>query len=110
MQITGQIVNISQPIKIGQKQTEKQTVKIEQVWDMEEYKRNSMVIDFFGKQIPQLIKYKVGDIVTVEYNCRTSVYNDKTYNNISGRAIALSGEQTTTQRFDKAQDDWDLPF
>jgi hypothetical protein len=78
---------------------------------MEEYKRNSMVIDFFGKQIPQLIKYKVGDIVIVEYNCRTSVYNDKTYNNISGRSIGLafSGVKNTTQRFDKEEND-SLPF
>jgi len=50
---------------------------------MEEYKRNSMVIDFFGKMIPALVKYKVGDTVTIDYNCRTSLYNEKTYNNIS---------------------------
>lgn len=103
MQITGKIKAISDIIKFWQKQTEKQTVKIEEEWQMEEYKRNSMVIDFFGKMIPALVKYKVGDTVTIDYNCRTSLYNEKTYNNISWWSIKSVWDSQAT-------DDWDLPF
>ena len=97
MQITGTITNISPKVIVGTKQTEKQSIRIEETTG--QYP-NSLVIDFFGKKIAVLDKYKVGDTVTVEFNSRTSSHNDKTYNNISGWNIWLSGEQTTTQRFD----------
>lgn len=105
MQIEWKITQITPKVVVGTKQTEKQSIRVEETTG--QYP-NSLVIDFFGKKIDIVSKYKVGDNVTVEFNSRTSTHNDKTYNNISGRAIALSGEQTATQRFDNPWDD--LPF
>lgn len=111
MQITGKITSIWAKQIVGTKQTEKQSIRVEETTG--QYP-NSLVIDFFGKKIEIVAKYKVGDNVVVEFNSRTSSHNDKTYNNISGRSVALSGEQTDTQRFDKERADailWDdLPF
>ena len=50
---------------------------------MEDYKRNSMVVDAIADKVTAVNKYKVGDTVTVSLNFKSSEYNGKYYNRVT---------------------------
>lgn len=102
MQITGKITNITPKIVVGTKQTEKQSIRVEET---EGQYPNSLMLDAFGKKIAEISSLRLGDEVTAEFNGRTSSHNEKTYNNLSVRRITKSGE---IKQVDNSGDD--LPF
>lgn len=102
MQITGKITNIAPKVVVGQKQTEKQSIRIEET---EGQYPNSLMLDAFGKKIAEISNLKLGDEVTAEFNGRTSTHNEKTYNNLSVWRITKTGE---IKQVDNSWDD--LPF
>lgn len=100
MQITGKVTHVTPKVVVGTKQTEKQSIRIEETeWQYP----NSLMLDAFGKKIAEISNLKLGDEVTAEFNGRTSTHNEKTYNNLSVYRI------TKTWSFEKL-DESNLPF
>ena len=84
MEIKGKIKQITEKIIVGQKQTEKQSIIVEEI--LGDYP-NSLCIDVLGKSIEKLKGFKEGDHVVVEYKTTAKEYNGRVFNNISLRAI-----------------------
>ena len=84
MQITGKIVWISDKAIIGEKQLEKVQVQVTETTP--DYP-NTLIMDFIGKGVEFASKYKVDDMVEVEYKTRVSEHNGKKYNGIKGWSI-----------------------
>jgi hypothetical protein len=65
MQFTGQIIRISDEVTVGQNNLLKITAIIEEAGDMEDYKKNSIAVDFLGDKTELIKQYKEGDVVKV---------------------------------------------
>jgi len=104
MDFSGKITHKTNKETVGEKQTPKQSIRVEEVTDSEH--KNAMFIDFFGKKVSELEKVNVGDVVTVGVNFKSSEYKGRFYNNLSGWSIKVDQEW-----FAKPEDDSDsLPF
>jgi hypothetical protein len=111
MQFTGKLTKITPEILVGEKQTPKVTFVVEEVGEMEDYKRNSMAIDILGEKTSMIKEYKVGDVVKVSINFRYSEYNDRLYNRINARRIeSADGSQSSSSSTSVADGGDDLPF
>lgn len=62
MEFNGKVTHKTSKELVGEKQTEKQSIRVEETEG--EYP-NAMFIDFFGKKVSELEKVNVGDVVTV---------------------------------------------
>lgn len=105
MEITGKITKITEEMKVGKNQTDKQTVIVE---ELEGKYPNSIAIDFMGDKVMMSRNLHVGDEVNIKYNAKANEYNDKVYNNI--RAWSLDVISETKQNNDSTDDDLWLPF
>lgn len=105
MEITGKITSILPKITIGTKKTEKQSIVVQETTNEEEYKNNSVCIDFFKDKIKKLESLTTGDIVTVQFNIKAREYNDRVFNWVSWRSVELVGTSNV-----EPQSEWDLPF
>lgn len=83
MQFTGIIKFVSDEVLVGQKQLPKISFIIEEAGDMEDFKRNSLVIDAVGDKADLIRNVDVGSHVTAHINFKTSEYNGKHYNRVS---------------------------
>ncbi len=101
MDFSGKITHKTNKETVGEKQTPKQSIRVEETEG--EYP-NAMFIDFFGKKVSELEKVNVWDAVTVWVNFKSSEYKGRFYNNLSGRSIKVDQEW-----FAKPIDD-SLPF
>ena len=68
-------------------------------------------VDFVQDKCDVLDSYAVGDNVTIETNIRGNEYNGKYYVSLNGWKISKTGESTTSQPQEQAQEESsDLPF
>lgn len=94
MEITGKVLTITDKITVGQKNTEKQSILVKEQEHEEDYKNNSLMIDFFSDSIKKIQSLTTGDIVTVKFNTSTREYKDKNgenrvFNSITGYSVEL---------------------
>lgn len=101
----GIVQTITPEEKIGQNETPKVTVVLEENTDRE-YK-SSIAVDFWGDKIELMKPYKEGDAVKVSLNFRSREYNNRHYTSIS--AWRVEAGDGSTGGGAPAQDD-DLPF
>lgn len=110
MQFTGKLAKITPEILVGEKQTPKITFVVEEVGEMEDYKRNSMAIDILGEKTAMIKEYKEGDVVKVSINFKHSEYNDRLYNRINARRIEPADGAESGGDAPVADGGDDLPF
>lgn len=105
MKITWKITHKWKIETVWQKQTEKQSIVVTET-ENEDYKNNSVMIDFFGEWLSKIEKLEKWDIVTAYFNIKTREYNGKVFNSITGRKVELvsAGKTTSVSWWD------DLPF
>jgi len=89
MDFSGKITHKTNKETVGEKQTPKQSIRVEETEG--EYP-NAMFIDFFWKSQPLLDEVNVWDIVTVSVNIKCSEYKDRWYTNVSGWTIKVDQE------------------
>lgn len=110
MQFTGKITKITPETTVGQNALPKISFMLEEVGDMEDYKRNSIVVDILGDKVELIKQFKEGDVVKAGLNFKASEYNDKLYNRVTARRIdAADGTAPSAPATSKGSDD-DLPF
>ncbi len=100
MEFTGVIKKILPKEEVGQKQSQKQTILLEQVW--EKYP-NSLAIDFWNEKTMELPSYKEWDIVKVEINTNYREYEDRNGNKRVSNSIRA-------WRITKEEADNSMPF
>ena len=105
MQYEGKIVQILPIEKVGQNQTEKRTVILEE--NRESEYKGGIAFDLWGEKMTIIDGHNVNDIVTVSLNSRVREYNGKWYNSIS--AWKIEGNGGAEEGFAPAETD-DLPF
>lgn len=110
MQFTGKLTKITPEILVGEKQVPKITFVVEEVWEMEDYKRNSMAIDILGEKTAMIKEYKEWDVVKVSVNFKHSEYNDRLYNRINARRIEPADGSESMAQAPAADGGDDLPF
>lgn len=111
MQFTGKLAKITPEILVGEKQVPKITFVVEEVGEMEDYKRNSMAIDILGERTAMIKEFKEWDVVKVSINFKHSEYNDRLYNRINARRIeAADGSEAESSSAPVADGGDDLPF
>ena len=103
MDFSGKITHKTNKETVGEKQTPKQSIRVEEVTDSEH--KNAMFIDFFWKSQPLLDVINVWDIVTVWVNIKCSEYKGRWYTNIGWWKIEKTGVSVSTDHTN-----WDLPF
>jgi len=79
MNFEGKIVFMSDVTTVGQNNTEKRTVVLEET--KEEYP-NSVVLDVIGKGVKGTSGLKVGDVVIASLSFKAKEYNGKWYNSV----------------------------
>ncbi len=109
MQFEGKIIKITPEELVGQNQIPKITFVVEEVGEMEDYKRNSMAMDILGEKTAMIKEYKEGDIVRVSVNFKHSEYNGRLYNRINAWRIE-SVDGSTASEAPAADPADDLPF
>ena len=110
MEITGKVTLITDKITVGQKNTEKQSILVKETEHEEDYKTQSLLIDFLGDNLKKIESITTGDIVTVKFNTSTREYNDRVYNNITGRSCELVGNAIPKEQTEAVEPNDDLPF
>jgi len=116
MQFTGTITAKTEKIEIGEKQTPKMSVILEEVTD-NQYK-DSVMIDWIGDEKVALVEnLPVGTTLTIHFNLRANEYNGRYYNNLNGWRIETDGAapvanwSAPAKKADKIEEDFeDLPF
>jgi len=94
MQFEGKITKITPEELVGQNQIKKVTFVVEEVGEMEDYKRNSMAMDILGDKTDMIKEYKEWDMVKVSVNFKHSEYNGRLYNRINAWRIEPADGQT----------------
>lgn len=107
MQYEGKIVKILPLETIGQNNTEKRTVILEE--NRESEYKGGLAFDLWWDKLSMLEGYNEGDIVTVSLNARVREYNGKRYNSISAWKIEKNTPQNGEEFVPPATHD-DLPF
>ena len=111
MQYEGKIVKILPLEQIGQNNTDKRTVILEENRDSE-YK-GGIAFDLWGEKISMIDSYNEGDTVNVSLNSKVKEYNGRRYNSISAWKIegTSSAESGWGEPFvPPSTDDEGLPF
>lgn len=90
MEFNGKVTHKTKKELVGEKQSPKQSIRVEEVTD-KEYK-NAMFVDFFGKSQPLLDEVNVWDIVTVSVNVKCSEYKGRWYTNLSWWKIEVNSK------------------
>ena len=104
MNYEGKIVKILPLEQVGQNNTDKRTVILEE--NRESEYKGGIAFDLWGDKITMIDSFNEGDIVSVSLNARVREYNGKWYNSISAwRIEALGGGGAAP-----AQEEDDLPF
>ena len=104
MEITGIVLKKTSEIKVGKKEMPKVTLVVsenEHTGD-NAYRNNSIAIDFLWDKVDLIKDIIEDDLVTVSYNTKATEYNDRVYNNITGRKIDITEKKEET--------DENLPF
>lgn len=101
MEFNGKITHKTKKEVVGQKQTEKQSIRVEETEG--EYP-NAMFVDFFGKSQPLLDEVNVWDIVTVSVNVKCSEYKGRWFTNLGWWKIEVNSKWGEVSWWD------DLPF
>jgi len=110
MQFEGKITKITPEELVGQNQVPKITFVVEEVGEMEDYKRNSMAMDILGEKTAMIKEYKEGDMVKVSVNFKHSEYNGRLYNRINAwRIESIDGSGSAPAPAANSGGD-DLPF
>jgi Domain of unknown function (DUF3127) len=105
MQFTGKITFISAEEKVGQNQTAKVTVVLEET---DSQYPNSVSFDLLGEKIDLIKQFRVWSTVEASLNSRCNEYNGKHYNSIRARKIVAKEAWSTAATKPAANDD--LPF
>jgi hypothetical protein len=101
MEFTGRIINITPIEKIGDKQTPKFTMVIEQLTD-NKYP-SSISVDVRGEKTQRHKEYQEDNVVTVSLNSKAREYKGRRYNSLSAWKIEKENH------IDNAEES-DLPF
>lgn len=85
MQYEGTIVKILPLETVGQNNTEKRTIILEE--NRESEYKGGIAFDLWGEKIAMIEGHNEGDTVTVSLNSRVREYNGRRYNSISAWKI-----------------------
>jgi len=114
MEFTGKITKITPEVTVGQKELPKITFVIEDVGEMEDYKRNSIAVDVLGDKTELIKQFNEWDVVRVGLNFKSNEYNDRIYNRITARRIDAADADGSSDKGSAApaaaKNDEDLPF
>lgn len=112
MEFTGKITKITPEVTVGQKELPKITFVLEDVGEMEDYKRNSIAVDVLGDKTEIIKQFNEGDVVRVGLNFKSNEYNDRIYNRITARRIdaADGSDAGSSAPAASGGNDEDLPF
>lgn len=97
-------------IVVGQNNTPKVTVVFEEKNDRDF--KDSLAIDFLGEKADLIDQISEGEDVTVFFNFRSTEFNGKYYNNLTGRKIEKTNGtilRVEKQQNNNSQSD-DMPF
>lgn len=100
MNFTGKIVSLSDVTTVGQNNTEKRTVVLEEI---KEGYPDSIVLDVIGKWVKGTNGLKVGDVVTASLSFKAKEYNGKWYNSVG--AWRFEKSSSTASIADDIDDD-----
>lgn len=103
MEFTGQITHILEKEIVGQNDTPKQTIILEEVGS--EYP-NSIAIDFRKDKIELLTGKETGDVVNAKLNIKSREYNGRRYNSVNCWSLKLESKEEPKDD----EVDSDLPF
>ena len=115
--VTGKIVNICELKEIGSK-----GFKVQEFWVEETADKYPQTICFqvTRDKIEQLSQAEVGDEVTVQYNLRGRIHNDRCFNSLEAWSIryegqgsrqsASVGDRNTRTGVEPSVDMGDIPF
>ncbi len=109
MQFTGKITKITPEVAVGQKMLPKISFMLEEIGEMEDYKKNSIVVDVLGEKVELIKQFKEGDVVKASLNFKASEYNDKLYNRVTAWRLEASDGSAPSAPASTGGDD-DLPF
>lgn len=113
MEIKGQVEHITEVQTVGKNNVQKQTLIVKETThgSDEDYKNNSVAVDFMGEKVEKLQGLEEWDIVTVFYNIKTNEYNGRRYNRVNAWNIEVAKPDTAEWKFGETEDDWNsLPF
>jgi hypothetical protein len=85
--------------KIGQEEQIKNLTKKSMLLTTNDKYPQTVQLDFINDKVKELLKFNVGDEVSVDFNIRSNEYKGKYYTNLQGWRIAqLLGEADNHQR------------
>ena len=99
--------------KIGQEEQIKNLTKRSMLLTTNDKYPQTVQLDFINEKQKELLKFNVGDEVSVDFNIRSNEYKGKYYTNLQGWRIAqLLGEVSNLQQNPSRQpvETGDLPF
>jgi hypothetical protein len=85
--------------KIGQEEQIKNLTKKSMLLTTNDKYPQTVQLDFINDKVKELLKFNVGDEVSVDFNIRSNEYKGKYYTNLQGWRIAqLLGEVSNLQQ------------
>ena len=99
--------------EIGQEEQIKNLTKRSMLLTTNDKYPQTVQLDFINEKQKELLKFNVGDEVSVDFNIRSNEYKGKYYTNLQGWRIAqLLGEVSNLQQNPSRQpvETGDLPF
>jgi len=113
LQATGKVLKIGKVQEVGEKKFKKRAILIEEtIKGKDKDFTNTVYAEFTQDKCAVLDNFKVGQMVEVSINVKSTEYQGKYFTNLNAFAIKEAGSSSSTSKskVDTFEDSGDLPF